>query len=83
LQSPFGYYGIGSIANHCFYHDIFAAAMVSALSLPNSIISLAFLLAIHVGGATTSNKRYCNKLALSSLVNNQNESSRLASLGGI
>jgi hypothetical protein len=35
----------------------------------------ALLLIARDGGAT-SNKRYCNKLALSSLVNNQNESNR-------
>jgi hypothetical protein len=32
------------------------------------------------GSGATSNKRYCNKLALSSLVNNQYETNRLGSL---
>jgi hypothetical protein len=71
-----------AIVNGCFYHDIFSAAMVSsfhpALSLRDAN-SLAFSMMIRGSGAT-SNKRYCtlscNKLALSSLVNNQNETNR-------
>jgi hypothetical protein len=68
----FWVYGI-AIANGCFYHDIFAATIVAALCEPS-----AFLL-IRDGG-TTSNKWYCNKFALSSIVNNQYETSRLGSL---
>jgi hypothetical protein len=57
------------VSNGCFYHDIFTATIVSARSLRNSI-SLAFLL-LRGGGA-----RYCNILALSSLVNNDDETNR-------
>jgi hypothetical protein len=54
LQSAFGLWHNSYIANGCFYHDFFAATIVAALSLRDD-----------GGGA-----RYCNILALSSLVNN-------------
>jgi hypothetical protein len=69
-------YGMLAIANGCFYHDIFAATNFSALSLlvmTNTYFSLALLL-LRGGGA-----RYCNVLALSSLVNNHYGTNRLGS----
>jgi hypothetical protein len=57
-------YGI-AIANGCFYHDTFLLPQIFQL-----VMSLALLL-LRGGGA-----RYCNILALSSLVNNQYETNR-------
>jgi hypothetical protein len=67
-------YGIAK-ANGCFYHDIFAATIVSARSClqQQSWFSVD---SCTVASEQHQTKFYRNKFSLSSLVNNQNESSR-------